>query len=89
MRRRRRSPVTTIVTLVIVAIIGVLIHHRVSIQVVIEGALLVALWGGALLFSWRRSVAERKLAQVRSPPRGIESHIPSGVPGEPESDQTG
>ncbi|MGH2885254.1 MAG: hypothetical protein ACRDPA_21545 [Solirubrobacteraceae bacterium] len=67
--------------LVILAVFGLVIHHRVSGQVITEGAVLVALVAGAFIYEWygrsrRRGwpTQDRRLAgesETRVPPEEV------------------
>jgi len=80
-RRRRRSPLIRVAYLVILLVFGLVIHHRVSGQVITEGAVLVALAVGAFIYEWygrsrRRTLPtqDRRLAgesETRLPPEQV------------------
>ena len=80
-RRRRRSPLIRVAYLVILLVFGLVIHHRVSGQVITEGAVLVALVVGAFIYEWygrgrRRGLPtqDRRLtgeSETRVPPEQV------------------
>jgi len=61
MRRRRRSPFHRIVYVLILAIVGLVIHGRITGQVITEGAVVVALFAGALAYEWYGRAGRRAL----------------------------
>jgi hypothetical protein len=73
MRRRRRSPIHRIAYVLILAIIGLVIHGRITGQVITEGAVLVAVFAGALAYEWygrtgRRGVPTENTRRPRETP---------------------
>lgn len=89
MRRRRRSPATRIIYLVILLVVGLVLHHRVSSQFEIEGGVLLVLVGVALFSTWNGRRADRALMQANQPPpRRTEPHAePDALDGgQPDDD---
>jgi hypothetical protein len=86
MRRRRSSPIHhRVVYLVILAIVGLVIHGRISGQVIAEGAILVALFAGALAYEWYGRTGRRALPTENK--RATPTHAPPEALGYRQPDE--
>ena len=88
MRRRRRSPLSRVVWVLILAIIGLVIHGRITGQAITEGAVLAALFVGALIYEWRGRIGQRRLlSEIEPSPRTAHRQDPPEALGEAKSDE--
>ena len=88
MRRRRRSSLSRLVWVLILAIIGLVIHGRITGQAITEGAILVVLFAGALIYEWRGRIGQRRLlSEIEAPRRKAETQPSPEALGEAKSDE--